>query len=163
MYIYYVLMPKTNKRKDYMTWNVYFMKLAELTAERSKDPSTQVGACIVNDQNHIVGLGYNGFPKGCSDDEFPWSKHGEDNKYLYVIHAEINAINNKNMGDITGATMYVTHQPCNECAKSIIQSGIKKVIYLYSMEDNPRYHVSVRASKRMFRTAGVELAQYKAD
>ena len=136
------------------------MQLAELTSQRSKDPSTQVGACIINDQKQIVGLGYNGFPNGCDDDEFPWDKEGEDNKYLYVIHAEINAINNKNMGDIRGTTMYVTHQPCHECAKSIIQSGIKKVIYKNSMEHNPRYQVSIRASKKMFRASGIELTQY---
>lgn len=118
-------------RKDFIDWETYFMGIAYLSAMRSKDPSTQVGACIVNEDKKIVGIGYNGLPHGCSDEAFPWdNREGElsDTKYPYVVHAELNAILNSNTS-VKGCTVYVTHFPCNECAKAIIQSGIKKIIY----------------------------------
>lgn len=148
-----------NKRKDYITWQDYFMGVAILSSYRSKDPNSQVGACIVNQQNKIVGIGYNGFPIGCSDDELPWSrtaKKTEDTKYPYVCHAEMNAIMNKNEANLSGATLYVTLFPCNECAKLIIQSGIRQVIFL-----SDKYHNSeaAKASRRLFDMAGVEYVQ----
>ena len=122
-----------NFRTSTLSWDDYFMSIAFLSAMRSKDPSTQVGACIVNNENKIVGIGYNGFPRGCDDDKLPWSRIGNtslDTKYPYVCHAEMNAILNKNEANITGSRMYVALFPCNECAKLIIQSGIKEIIYL---------------------------------
>ena len=118
------------KRKDYINWDEYFMGVALLAARRSKDPNTQVGACIVNQENIILSTGYNGFPIGCSDDEFPWDRDSEDTKYPYVVHAELNAILNAHGRSLRGAKIYVALFPCNECAKAIIQSGIKEVIYL---------------------------------
>ena len=121
-----------NKRQDYISWDEYFMGVALLSAKRSKDPSTQVGACIVNDKNKIVGAGYNGLPIGCSDDEFPWDKQGSflDTKYPFVCHAELNAILNNIGMDLKGCRIYTALFPCNECSKAIIQSGISEVIYL---------------------------------
>ena len=120
-------------RKDYLSWNDYFMSIALLSAERSKDPARQVGACIVNAENKIVSIGYNGMPNFCSDDDMPWGKQSEDpleNKYVYVCHAELNAIiNNTNGQSLKSCDMFVTLFPCNECAKIIIQAGLKKVIY----------------------------------
>jgi len=118
-------------RSEYLSWDEYFMSVALLSAQRSKDPSTQVGACIVNNNLRIVGIGYNGFPIGCSDDALPWGKVGEweNTKYPFVCHAEMNAILNKNQADIQGATIYTSLYPCNECAKLVIQSGIKRVVY----------------------------------
>ncbi|XP_031151270.1 deoxycytidylate deaminase isoform X3 [Sander lucioperca] len=115
----------TTKREDYLEWPEYFMAVAFLSAQRSKDPSSQVGACIVNQENKIVGIGYNGMPNGCDDDLLPWSRSADDRldtKYPYVCHAEMNAIMNKNSADVKGCTMYVALFPCNECAKLIIQS-----------------------------------------
>ncbi|XP_012285202.1 deoxycytidylate deaminase [Orussus abietinus] len=149
-----------SKRSSYISWDEYFMAMAFLTAKRSKDPCTQVGACIVNRDNRIVGLGYNGMPRGCSDDKFPWKKDTEEvleSKYLYVCHAEVNAILNKNSHDVTDCSMYVALFPCNECAKVIIQSGIKRVIY---MSDKYSEKIGTIASKRMFDAAGVEYRQY---
>ena len=119
-----------SKRQDYISWDEYFMGLAVLSAMRSKDPSTQVGACIVNKSNKIVGIGYNGFPIGCSDDTLPWQRSGEwlDTKYPYVCHAELNAILNSVSRDLNECSIYVGLFPCNECAKAIIQSGIKHEI-----------------------------------
>lgn len=132
-----------NKRKDYISWDEYFMAIAKLSAMRSKDPSTQVGACIVGADNRILSIGYNGAPNGFDDNVFPWSKEGENlnTKYPYVCHAEMNAILNYrgSRKDMEGATIYVDLFPCNECAKMIIQSGIKKVIYLsdkYATSEN---------------------------
>jgi dCMP deaminase len=147
------------KRKGYLHWDEYFMSIALLSAERSKDPNTQVGACIVNDKNKIVGIGYNGFPKGCSDDEFPWAREGDflQTKYAYVCHAEVNAILNSN-SNIEGCRMYVALFPCNECAKIMIQSGIKELVYLsdkYSDTD------AVRASKIMFDKSGLKYSKLK--
>ena len=117
-------------RKDVLSWDQYFMGMAHLSAMRSKDPNTRVGACIVNPQKRVVGLGYNGFPYGCEDDEFPWERDGEflDTKYPYVVHAELNAILNS-IQDLHGCTLYVSLFPCNECAKAIIQAGITCVVY----------------------------------
>lgn len=143
------------KAKDYISWDEYFMGIALLSAYRSKDPNTKVGACIVDENNKIVGIGYNGFPIGCSDDELPWEKEApniNDTKYPYVVHAEANAILNSTK-DLHGARMYVALFPCNECAKLIIQSGIKEILYL---SDKYKDSDSVKASKKMFDMAGVK-------
>ena len=120
------------KRTDYISWDEYFMGVALLSGRRSKDPNTQVGACIVNVQNKIVGAGYNGLPTGCSDQDFPWEKTGDflQTKYPYVCHAELNAILNNIGMDLSGCRIYTALFPCNECSKAIIQSGIREVIYL---------------------------------
>lgn len=146
---------KATKREDAIQWDDYFMSVAYLSAMRSKDPSTQVGACIVNEDKRIVGIGYNGFPRGCSDDELPWDRTAEsslDTKYPYVCHAEVNAILNKNSADVRGCTLYVALFPCNECAKIIIQSGIKEVVYLCDKYHNTD---SMCASRRLFTMAGI--------
>ena len=146
------------KRQDYLSWDEYFMGVALLSSYRSKDPSTQVGACIVNDKNKIMSMGYNGFPSGCSDDEFPWEREGEayDTKYPYVCHAELNAILNNAGANLSGCKIYVALFPCNECAKAIIQSGIREVVYISDKyADTPM----VKASKRMFLAAGVKLTK----
>ena len=142
------------KRSDYISWDEYFMGIAMLSACRSKAPNTTVGACIVNDRNRIMSVGYNGFPSGCDDDEFPWEREGSafNTKYAYVCHAELNAILNAS-GDLRGCKVYVALFPCNECAEAIIQSGIKEVVYI---SDKYRNTASVRASKRMFDAAGVK-------
>lgn len=147
------------KREDYLSWDEYFMGIALLSSMRSKDPSTQVGACIVNSEKRILSMGYNGMPRCCSDDEFPWDKNENplDSKYLYVCHAELNAILNCASGNVRGCTVYTTLFPCNECAKAIIQSGIAEVIY---MSDKYSDSDSVLASKRMFTTAGVKFREY---
>lgn len=147
------------KRNGYLNWDEYFMGIALLSAQRSKDPSTQVGACIVSDDNKIMSVGYNGMPRYCSDDEFPWDNKGDSlkTKYMFVCHAELNAILNYGGGSLKNCKVYTTLFPCNECAKAIIQSGIKEVIYLsdkYAQSD------SVLASKLMFKTAGVNFKQY---
>ena len=151
----------SEKRDGYITWDEYFMGVAKLSAMRSKDPNTQVGACIVSQDNKILSMGYNGFPKGCSDDEFPWDKLDEDpynRKYFYVTHSELNAILNYRGGSLEGATIFVTLFPCNECAKAIIQSGIKEVVYA---DDKYSNTPGVIASKRMLRAAGVKLRRYE--
>lgn len=151
----------SEKRKGYITWDEYFMGVAKLSAMRSKDPSTQVGACIVSEDNKILSMGYNGFPKGCSDDEFPWGKGDPDDyndKYLYVTHSELNAILNYRGGSLEGSKLYVTLFPCNECAKAIIQSGIKELIYLSDKYHDT--HASI-ASRRMFTMTGVKYRAYK--
>jgi len=149
---------KTTKRTDYISWDEYFMSVAILSSLRSKDPNTQVGACIVNDGNRIVGIGYNGFPAGCSDDELPWGRMGDwlETKYPYVCHAELNAILNSDLGRMAGCRIYVNLFPCNECAKLIIQAGIKKVVYISDKYPSEKTFV---AAKRMFRLAGVEAVQ----
>ena len=151
----------SNKRLDYIQWDEYFMGVAQLAAKRSKDPSTQVGACIVSSDNKILSIGYNGFPIGCSDDEFPWEKTDtspDHNKYLYSTHSELNAILNYRGGSLEGTKLYVTLFPCNECAKAIIQSGIRTLIY-----DSDKYADtdSVVASKRMLDAAGVSYHPYQ--
>ena len=150
------------KRQDYISWDEYFMGIAMLSAKRSKDPSTQVGACIVNQNNKIMSVGYNGFPLGCSDEDFPWERSGDnyDTKYPYVCHAELNAILNNAGGNLNGCKIYVALFPCNECAKAIIQCGISEVIYL---SDKYADTWGVRASKRMLTAAGVKLTKIKLD
>ena len=149
------------KRRDYISWDEYFMGVCYLSGFRSKDPNTPVGACIVSDDNKILSMGYNGFPKGCSDDEFPWAREGEDPldvKYTYVTHSELNAILNYRGGSLEGAKLYVSLFPCNECAKAIIQAGIRTVVY-----DSDKYAETAAtvASKRMFDAAGVRYYQYQ--
>jgi dCMP deaminase len=140
-----------------LTWDEYFMGLAHLSALRSKDPNTQVGAAIVDENHRVVSVGYNGFPTGCSDDVFPWDRDakGLDSKYLYVVHAELNAILNASR-PLHGCTIYVSLFPCNECAKAIIQCGIKRIVY---ESDKYADTDATRASKRMFHAAGVELVR----
>lgn len=147
------------KRENYLSWDEYFMGIACLSAMRSKDPSTQVGACIVNNDKRILSMGYNGMPRCCNDDEYPWGKNDNplESKYLYVCHAELNAILNCDGGNVRGCIVYTTLFPCNECAKAIIQSGISEVVY---MEDKYADSDSVIASKRMFDTAGVKYRPY---
>ena len=147
------------KRENYISWDEYFMGIALLSSMRSKDPSTQVGACIVSDDNKIMSVGYNGFPRGCSDDEYPWERSADcsnDTKYPFVCHAELNAILNSGGHNLSGSRIYVALFPCNECAKAIIQCGIKEVIYISDKyADTPM----VKASKRMFNAAGVKLTK----
>lgn len=146
------------KREDYISWDEYFMGVASLAAKRSKDPNTQVGACIVSNDNKILSIGYNGMPLGCNDDEFSWDRDvTADNKYFYIVHSELNAILNYRGGSLEGSKIYVTLFPCNECAKAIIQSGIKEVIYWQDIYKDTR---EVIASKRMLCTAGVQLTEY---
>ena len=151
------------KRTDYINWDEYFMGIAMLAARRSKDPNTQVGACIVSQDNIIISTGYNGMPKGCSDDEFPWDRKGENEaatKYPYVVHAELNAILNASGRDLRGSRIYVALFPCNECAKAIIQSGVKEVVYL---SDKYADSMATLASKRMMDAAGVKYTQLRTN
>ena len=152
-------MGASEKRKDYISWDEYFMGIAMLSGMRSKDPNTQVGACIVDPEHKILSMGYNGFPLGCSDDEFPWVREGENplkTKYVYTVHSELNAILNFRGGSLEGAKLYVSLFPCNECAKAIIQSGIKRIVY-----ESDKYADSETtiASKKMLQAAGIELVQ----
>lgn len=145
------------KRENVISWDEYFMGMAHLSALRSKDPSTQVGAVIVSSSNKVVSIGYNGLPKGCSDDAYPWEREGDalETKYIYVVHAELNAILNSPL-PVTGCRIYVSLFPCNECAKAIIQAGIVEIIY----EDDKYAETDiVKASKRMLKSAGVQLRQ----
>lgn len=148
-----------DKRTDYISWDEYFMGVAMLSAMRSKDPGTQVGACIVSQDNKILSMGYNGFPNGCSDDEFPWCREGDalENKYVYATHGELNAILNYRGGSLEGAKIYVTLFPCNECAKAIIQAGIRHIVYA---SDKYAATPAVIASKRMLDAAGVTYTRY---
>lgn len=144
-----------SKRTNYIGWNTYFMKIAETSALRSKDPSTQVGACVVDNDNRILGIGYNGFPRGCSDDEFPWTK---PEKYFYVCHAEMNALLNSNdLNLVRGSKIFTTLFPCNNCAKIIIQLGIKEVIYL---DDKHKDTPEDEASRRMLKAANINCWQF---
>ena len=142
-----------NNTNSHITWDEYFMGFAKLSARRSKDPNTTVGACIVNTKKRIVGIGYNGFPYGCHDKDFPWGREGDflDTKYPYVVHAEPNAILNSTT-KLDDATLYVTLFPCNECAKLIIQSGIKEIVYISDKYDGSNENI---ASKAMLQAAGV--------
>ena len=147
------------KRQDYISWDEYFMGIALLSAMRSKDNNSQVGACIVSPENKILSLGYNGMPIGCNDDDMPWEREGSDldTKYMYVCHSELNAILNSPNHDLRGSRMYVTLFPCNECAKAIIQAGIKTIVYdCDKYADTP----AVIASKRMLDAAGVRYYKY---
>lgn len=149
------------KRQDYLSWDQYFMGIAILSSRRSKDPNTSVGACIVGDNNKILSVGYNGMPNGCSDDEFPWERSAEDpldTKYLYVCHAELNALLNYTGTRLAGSKIYTTLFPCNECSKAIIQSGIREVIY---QEDKYSRTPSVIAAKKMMKAAGVVYRAYE--
>ena len=150
----------SNKRTDYIGWDDYFMGVSLLAADRSKDPSTQVGACIVSDDNRILSTGYNGFPQGCSDDDFPWNRDESlgETKYNFVVHAELNAILNAGGKSLVGSRIFVSLFPCHECAKAIIQAGIKEIIYMcdkYTETD------SVIASKKMFDVARVKYRMYE--
>lgn len=154
-------MKKINKqRKNYLTWDEYFMGVAKLSAMRSKDPNTQVGACIVSSDNRILSIGYNGTPNGYGDEFFPWDREGEklDTKYLYVCHGEMNAIINYrgSRKELEGAKIYVDLFPCNECAKIIIQAGIKEVIYGKAY-DYDHHSDEMEASIRMFKACGVKI------
>lgn len=150
----------TGKRTDYISWDEYFMGIAYLSAMRSKDPNTQVGACIVSRENKILSMGYNGFPTGCDDDEFPWTREGElcDSKYAYVTHSELNAILNYRGGSLEGTKIYVTLFPCNECAKAIIQSGIRELVYADDKYSGTPANI---ASRRMLKAAGVQMTPYR--
>ena len=150
----------SDKREDYISWDEYFMGVAILSGMRSKDPNTQVGACIVSPDNKILSMGYNGFPKGCSDDDFPWCRIGDplNNKYFYTTHSELNAILNYRGGTLEGAKLYVTLFPCNECAKAIIQAGIKEVIYLSDKYANSENNI---ASRRLFDMCKVKYRKLK--
>ena len=149
----------SDKREGYISWDEYFMGVAELSAMRSKDPHTQVGCCIVSEDHKILSMGYNGFPRGCSDDDFPCKREGPplENKYFYTTHSELNAILNYRGGSLEGASLYVTLFPCNECAKAIIQAGIREIVY-----DSDKYEnePSTIASKRMLKAAGVSIRKY---
>ena len=148
------------KREDYISWDEYFTGIAMLSGMRSKDPNTQVGACIVDKNNRILSVGYNGFPNGCSDDLFPWAREGDvlDTKYAFVAHAELNAILNASGKSLRGSRLYVALFPCNECAKAIIQAGIAEVVYL---SDKYADTAGIKASKMMLNAAGVKLTQFK--
>ena len=148
------------KRENYINWDEYFMGIAMLSAERSKDPSTQVGACIVSGENRILSVGYNGMPRSCDDDSYPWDREGEalNTKYMFVCHAELNAILNYSGSNLRGSKVYVTLFPCNECAKALIQSGVSEVIY-YSDKYSDTF--STLAAKRMFESAGIKMTAYK--
>ncbi|MCR5210635.1 MAG: dCMP deaminase family protein [Lachnospiraceae bacterium] len=153
-------MEKIRKRSGYISWDEYFMGISKLAAMRSKDPNTQVGACIVSLENKILSMGYNGFPNGVSDDEFPWAREGDevDTKYPYVTHGEMNAILNYRGGSLEGTKLYVTLFPCNECAKAIIQAGIKTVVYADDKYDGTPSNV---AAKRLFNAAGIRYYRYQ--
>ena len=151
----------SDKRQDYISWDEYFMAVAKLAGMRSKDPNSQVGSCIVSQDNKILSIGYNGFPTGCSDDDVPWKREDDyplKTKYFYVTHSELNAILNYRGGSLEGTKIYVSLFPCNECAKAIIQAGIRTVIY-----DSDKYDgtASNTASKLMMHAAGVEIVHYR--
>ena len=150
----------SGKREDYISWDEYFMGVSILSGMRSKDPHTQVGACIVSRDHKILSMGYNGFPSGCGDEDFPWSREGDplDNKYFYVTHSELNAILNYRGGSLEDTILYVSLFPCNECAKAIIQSGIREIVYESDKYDQTP---SVIASKRMLKAAGVRFRKYE--
>ena len=143
-----------------ISWEQYFMGIALLSSKRSKDPNTKVGACIVNTDNKIVGIGYNGMPIGCDDKEMPWARKADnelDTKYPFVVHAELNAILNSNQANLKGCTIYCSLFPCNECAKAIIQSGIRKVVFYENKYADTN---SVKASQLMFKAVGIEVEEY---
>lgn len=150
---------KNQKRKNYFEWDETFMQICHIISQRSKDPNTQNGACIVDKNNIILGVGYNGFPRGCSDDKLPWSREGNfcDKKYAYVVHAEENAILNSNISNLKGTKLYCTLFPCNECSKAIIQVGIKEIIY-----ESDKYHDDDiwKASRKLLDMAGIKYREY---
>ena len=143
-----------------ISWDEYFMGVAKLSAKRSKDPNTQVGCCIVNQDKRIVAVGYNGLPKNCVDEDYPWANRvGElqDTKYAYVVHAELNAILNATT-PLKGCSLYVTLYPCNECVKSIIQSGISEVIFEDNKYEGANFDL---AAKKMLQSANMKVRQFK--
>lgn len=148
------------KKEDYLSWDQYFMGIAKMSSMRSKDPNTSVGACIVGTDNKILSVGYNGMPHGCSDDEYPWERDAADpldTKYLYVCHAELNALLNYTGTHLKESRIYTTLFPCNDCTKALIQSGIREVIYMENKyPDSP----SVIAAKRMMKSAGIVYRPY---
>lgn len=148
----------SEKATDYLGWEEYFMALACLAAQRSKDPNTKVGACIVNHERRVVALGYNGMPNGCSDDVMPWGRVGdwEETKFPFVCHAEMNAIMNKTASDLKDCTIYSTLFPCNECAKLIIQAGINNVVFL---SDKHHTRPNTITARRLFDTANIKYCQ----
>ncbi|KAL6319539.1 hypothetical protein AAG906_014215 [Vitis piasezkii] len=154
-----------SKRRGYLSWDDYFMAIAFLSAERSKDPNRQVGACLVSQNGVILGIGYNGFPRGCSDDKLPWAKKSKtgdplETKYPYVCHAEVNAILNTNHASAAGQRLYVTMFPCNECSKIIIQSGVSEVIYFVEKRLN-NSQVAYIASHKLLSMAGVKVRKHQ--
>ncbi len=155
---------KNKKREDYLKWDEYFMAIAKLSSMRSKDPSTQVGACIVAKDNRILSIGYNGAPNGYDDNEFPWGRDGEEleTKYPYVCHAELNAILNYrgNKRELESSTLYVTLFPCNECAKIVIQSGIKNIVYLSAKYADSANNI---AARKLFDACGVKYEQLNTE
>ena len=154
----------SGKRDEYLSWDEYFMAIAILSSGRSKDPNTQVGACIVSQDNRILSIGYNSAPNGFNDKNFPWAREGEnlETKYPYVVHAEENAILNYrgNRTDLVGSTIYVDLFPCNECAKSIVQAGIKHVVFLSDKYKNTEGNI---ASRRIFDECGVQYRKLELD
>ncbi|XP_063414161.1 deoxycytidylate deaminase-like isoform X2 [Mytilus trossulus] len=152
------------QRSSYLDWDEYFMALCFVSAQRSKDPNTQVGACIVNQAKRVVGMGYNGMPDGCSDTDFPWTKGdtAETDKHLYVCHAELNAIANKIQADIRNCRLFVTLFPCHECAKLIVQSGIKEVVF-YRSKTTDLTRKDEQATHKMFQSAKISARQYKCN
>lgn len=148
---------------EFLTWDAYFMGVAMLSADRSKDPHTKVGACIVGQDNKILSMGYNGMPRGCSDEVFPWKRDDSEelnNKYPYVCHAELNAILNFEGISLKGAKIYTTLFPCNECTKALIQTGIREVVYL---SDKYRGTLSNLAAKRMMEATGIKYRKYEPE
>ncbi|KAI3954177.1 hypothetical protein MKW98_018001 [Papaver atlanticum] len=153
-----------SKRKGYLSWDDYFMAVAFLSAKRSKDPNRQVGACLVSHDGIILGIGYNGFPRGCADEKLPWAKKSVtgdalETKYPYVCHAEVNAILNTNHASAEGQKLYVTMYPCNECAKVIIQSGVSEVIYF--VEKRFSNDIVYTASQKLLKMAGVKVRRHQ--
>ena len=148
------------KREGYIGWDSYFMGIAMLSAQRSKDPNTQVGACVVSKDNKILSVGYNGAPNGYNDENMPWDREGNflDTKYAYVCHAELNAILNNKGSNLEGSRIYVDLFPCNECAKAIIQCGIKEIIYKSDKYNGTDANV---ASKKMLDYCGVIYRKYE--
>ncbi len=146
--------------KSCINWDEYFMGIALLSALRSKDPNTKVGACIVDSDHKVVSIGYNGMPRGIDEEKISWNKgEGLDSKYLYVCHAEFNAIlNTRNGSALNGCTLYVSLFPCNECAKAIIQTGIKEIVYLDNKYED---QTETKASKLMLDLAGVKTRKYE--
>lgn len=154
-----------SKRECYLSWDDYFMAIAFLSAERSKDPNRQVGACLVSLNGVILGIGYNGFPRGCPDDKLPWAKKSKsgdplETKYPYVCHAEVNAILNTNHASAAGQRLYVTMFPCNECAKIIIQAGVSEVIYFVEKRFN-NSDITYVASHKLLSMAGVKVRRHQ--
>lgn len=151
----------TGERMNNISWDEYFMGVAMLSAMRSKDPSTQVGSCIVTEDKRIVGIGYNGAPKGFDDKDFPWARKGDflKVKYPFVVHAEANAIMNATT-NLKGCILYVALMPCNQCAQLIAQSGIKEVVYI---SDKYKDVDVFKAGKIILNKAGIKIRKFKSE